>query len=253
VFGNDLVLKEAASKDADAYHDAGAICKECVDESCQNALVDISGRIVVSGAVFPQLDRTGTYGLNYDCKTTAGIDGITATKTVIVRDTSCPSCTVNGGSVHVEASFPYVDNGAQCEDSLDGVIEDIVVINNVDVEQVGEYLVTYRARDNAGNWNDGAIEGDAAGQPVRSCKGSQQYIRTVTVVDTLSPVIALHYHGSQLKELQPSGNGMMAEFPVNGHTVQIFVGAVLSSAGLVLLILRQQHHVRAQSAPLLEV
>lgn len=240
VFGSDVLVREALSKDQDTYHDDGATCKECEDETCVHGLSDISSRVVVSGAIFPQLDRTGTYGLNYDCKTPSGVDGITAGKIVIIRDTTCPICTIKGGSVRVEASFPYVDNGAQCEDSLDGVIEDIVVINNVDVEQVGKYLVTYRARDKSGNWNDGG------------CKGSEKYIRTVTVVDTLSPVIALHYHGSQLKELQ-SQAGLVAERKVSGRLIHTFVAAALSAAGVALLLLRQQHHRHIESAAQLDV
>jgi hypothetical protein len=74
-----------------------------------------------------------------------------------------------------------MDAGAACMDSLSGAVSEVVITNPVDVEKTGEYVVTYRARDSAGNWNDG------------SCKGSKQYLRTVQVVDTLKPIIALKY------------------------------------------------------------
>ena len=56
----------------------------------------------------------------------------------------------------------------------------LVPQNGVNINQVGEYTVRYRAQDAAGNWNDG------------SCAGSAEYVRTIHVVDTLKPVIALH-------------------------------------------------------------
>jgi hypothetical protein len=82
--------------------------------------------------------------------------------------------------VTLEASFPYVDAGATCSDTVAGDLADVIVHNTVDVDRTGEYLVTYRARDAAGNWNDG------------DCRGTNRYIRTVYVVDTLQPVISLH-------------------------------------------------------------
>merc|ERR1712094_136102 len=80
----------------------------------------------------------------------------------------------------VEASFSYVDPGAVCTDSLDGSVA-TVAHGIVNTQHTGVYTVTYRARDRYGNWNDA------------DCVGSQEYVRTVTVVDTLKPVIALHY------------------------------------------------------------
>jgi hypothetical protein len=59
--------------------------------------------------------------------------------------------------------------------------------NTVDVDNVGDYVVTYRAMDAAGNYNDG------------SCEGSQSYERRVKVVDTLKPVIGLHVNGRLIR------------------------------------------------------
>merc|ERR1712100_416334 len=50
----------------------------------------------------------------------------------------------------------------------------------------GTYIVTYRAQNTVGLWNDDS-----------NCRGgANTYKRTVTVVDTLKPVITLKYGGS---------------------------------------------------------
>ena len=97
-------------------------------------------------------------------------------------------------TITVEASFAYHDAGAACADNLDGPVP-TVVTNPVDTDQVGVYFVTYRARDAAGNWNDanGFASVDRQGDSGAKCTGAAQYVRTVHVVDTLKPAIALTY------------------------------------------------------------
>lgn len=179
VFGQDQLTVEAAQNAF--YTDQGGFCTDYNDE-------DLAASVVVSGAVYPQLNRTGVYTIHYGCKNTRNIEADEETRQVIVRDTTCPVCTLNtqhmGADGTIEASFPYVDDGAICSDNLDGVIPNVVTTDTVNTEQTGLYLVTYRAKDQNGNWNDGA------------CKQSQQYIRTIRVVDTLKPVLALHYNGA---------------------------------------------------------
>jgi len=172
VFEGDVIILEATT--ADEFTDTGASCVDSTDG-------DLSPKVIVQGVMFPRRQRPGTYKLNYDCVNSRGASGVTASKQVVVRDTTCPTCTVNTGADTFEASFPYMDAGAVCEDSLSGAVAEVVVTNPVDVEKTGEYIVTYRARDSVGNWNDG------------SCKGSHIYKRTVQVVDTLKPIIALKY------------------------------------------------------------
>jgi len=223
VYGSDFVLYEATLNGA--YHDEGASCSDTKDG-------DISARVVVSGAIFPQLTRTGTYKLWYDCENSYGSSAKRATKTLIVRDGTCPVCEMNHGPTTVEASFPFIDAGVRCSDSLDGTIDDIVVSNPVDVERTGVYLVTYRARDATGNWNDG------------DCKHSKHYIRTVRVVDTLKPVLALHYNGKTLADsdstaLQSQYSGsrrLMQSVPNDKYSWSfglIFAASMLGCLGLV--------------------
>merc|ERR1712070_456404 len=148
-----------------------------------------------------------------------------ATKTLIVRDGTCPVCSMVEGPDTVEASFPYIDAGVRCSDSLDGTIDDVVVSNPVDVERTGTYLVTYRARDATGNWNDG------------NCKHSQTYIRTVTVVDTLKPVLALHYNGKTIQNsASPSSRRLIEQMPSNQYSLGlgfIFAASLLGCVGLL--------------------
>merc|ERR1711871_1522730 len=90
-------------------------------------------------------------------------------------------------SFNHEASFEYTDAGAVCSDEIDGEVP-YTTINPVDVETTGTYVVTYRAKNAVGLWNDGA--GAVGGQ----CRGgNHQYMRTIHVVDTLKPLIEVHY------------------------------------------------------------
>merc|ERR1711898_19654 len=128
------------------------------------------------------LAKPSTYNINYNCKDAAGNKADTIRRKVVVRDTTCPTCKVTGASkVTREASFTYSDAGAVCTDSISLGNNKVQTRNPVNTEKVGTYVVTYRIKDKAGNWNDG------------KCKGSKHYKRTVTVKDTLKPVIPLKF------------------------------------------------------------
>merc|ERR1712146_205138 len=67
-------------------------------------------------------------------------------------------------------------------------------INPVNVEVTGTYVVTYRAENSVGLWNDG--KNNAGTADVHTClRGNQQYFRTVHVIDTLKPKIVVKYQG----------------------------------------------------------
>jgi hypothetical protein len=174
IINKDFLTLEATT--AEFYSDHGAVCSDQHDG-------DISGSVVVTGSIFPSLRTTGSYKLTYDCSNSNDRHALTANRKVLVRDTHCPVCRIRPGIDTVEASFPFADAGVLCSDSLDGLLKDVVVTSTVSVEKTGQYYVTYHVRDKAGNWNDGA------------CKGSKKYVRTVQVIDTLKPVVALHYRG----------------------------------------------------------
>jgi len=182
--GMDTVTIEATPDMKLAYHDEGARCAD-------HDGTDISLRVSVSGDVgFPNVGTCSEYALEYHCVDAKGTAGVPLTRAVRVVDRTCPTCTVHTGPTQIEASFPYTDPGATCTDTLDGACGagkkcTTTISSDVDTSKVGTYTVTYRAKDSAGNWND------------ENCIGNAEYKRTVTVIDTLKPVIALHY-GSTL-------------------------------------------------------
>merc|ERR1712167_447686 len=89
--------------------------------------------------------------------------------------------------------------------------------NIVNVERTGVYEITYRVKDSNGNWNDGT-----------SCSGGQtgsENVRTVTIVDTLRPVIDQSAKEFSLPAENPKTH--LAKVGLtHGHT-----GAIHSSAG----------------------
>ena len=74
-----------------------------------------------------------------------------AKKSETKRDTTPPNITINGPSVMtIEASDRYRDQGATARDDVDGTI--IVKTEGiVDIDIVGEYIITYTATDESNN------------------------------------------------------------------------------------------------------
>lgn len=184
ILDGDFPVVEAAK--GATYVDPGATCFDSLDGNL-NRMVKVSAPVVDLGNLKGK--SFVTYKLVYTCSNLEGVAAVAATRTVTVRDTKCPICKLLPGPSVIEASFPFVDAGAICTDDLDGSITNIHTINPVNVEATGTYFVTYRAKDTAGNFNDGE-----SWQPNSiQCKTSHKYIRQIKVVDTLKPVLALKY------------------------------------------------------------
>jgi len=186
------------------YIDDGATCSDQVDGV-------ISQNVEVSGDVV-NLSKVGEYKIQYNCKDNADRSAVTATRTVKVEQTSCPTCKVNdctaatGCRQFHEASFAYLDAGATCSDVIDGDITPQCVTctgtncdgmqktkTPVDCESTelitatttGTYYITYVAQNTVNKWNWD-----------EKCRGNPfTYVRTVVVQDTLKPVITLKYEG----------------------------------------------------------
>jgi hypothetical protein len=190
-----------ATKD-DNYVDAGATCKDEVDGNISQD-VEVSGDVV-------NLARVGTYQIFYNCKDTAGNEADPATRTVVVEDTVCPSCKfVQNQDLEIEASFPFADNfkaDVKCDDALQSDIVPVATTFSKGAKftgdltkSVGTYTIEYVATDSVGNTNAGGNNckqvagGPAAAQPVG------EYTRTITVKDTLKPVIKLALEGKIIK------------------------------------------------------
>jgi hypothetical protein len=103
-----------ATRDVE-YTDKGATCKDYVDGVLSHA-VEVSGQVV-------NMRIPGTYKIRYDCQDLSGNSAVAMYRTVIIKDTKCPTLKLQGASVqYVEAGFPYIDAGATATDSLDGEI-----------------------------------------------------------------------------------------------------------------------------------
>ena len=115
----------------------------------------------------------GTYALTYTAIDNSG-NQATATRTVNVVDTTTPVITLIGDSqVNVEVGSAYTDAGATATDNYDGDLSSqIVVVNNVDVNTVGSYTVTYSVSDASNN-------------------AATIVTRTVNVVDLTAPTITI--------------------------------------------------------------
>ena len=191
ILGSDSMTLEATHEGN--YIDDGATCSDQVDGV-------ISQNVEVSGDVV-NLSKVGSYTITYNCKDSAGNAAPTLSRNVHVAQTSCPTCVITGAGTVAntpllhEASFPYTDEGAVCTDIIDGTVQTHVK-NPVTVETTGTYVVTYRAVNSVGLWNDGkAADGVTAGT---GCRGTAiNYFRTVKVSDTLKPVIKLTYETTE--------------------------------------------------------
>merc|ERR1711981_148425 len=170
ILGSDQMTLEATHQGN--YIDDGATCSDQVDGV-------ISQNVEVSGDVV-NLSKVGTYTITYNCKDSANNEAPAAQRTVVVAQTSCPKCQMFGKhssgaspfSLTHEASFPYTDAGATCSDVIDGPITPVCNTDNgayslgetaavcaqgdklVDVETTGQYIITYRAQNTVGLWND---------------------------------------------------------------------------------------------------
>jgi len=129
---------------------------------------DLTASISINGTVNTAL--VGVYSITYDVTDGAGNSAVQVTRTVNVTDTTKPVITLNGTTpVTVECGSTYTDAGASADDDCDGALT-VVVNNPVNDNVVGVYTITYNVTDGEGN-------------------AATQMTRTVTVQDTLKPVI----------------------------------------------------------------
>jgi hypothetical protein len=122
------------------------------------------------------VNTVGTYTVIYDVSDAAGNAALQVSRTVtITPDATIPAITLLGETeVSLELGSTYTDAGATAVDNIDGdLTSSIVTDNNVDVDTVGTYTVTYNVSDAAGN-------------------AALQVSRTVTITpDATIPIITL--------------------------------------------------------------
>ncbi|WP_075305972.1 choice-of-anchor A family protein [Hyalangium minutum] len=98
--------------------------------------------------------QLGTYTLSYKAVDPSGNTGTAAaSRSVTVRDTLAPQIQVRAGATTVACNgSPYVDPGATASDQCAGnLTQTITTTSNLDQTRAGQYTVTYRVADAAGN------------------------------------------------------------------------------------------------------
>lgn len=118
------------------------------------------------------VNTPGTYQVTWSA-TDAGGNIASATRTVVVVDTTAPVITLNGpSSVTVECHTSFTDPGASAVDSCDTSVP-VNIAGTVNANAVGSYTLNYSAVDDSGN-------------------AATTLTRTVNVVDTTAPAVTLN-------------------------------------------------------------
>lgn len=148
-----------------------------VEDDYQADLEELQKRVVVTGEV----DNTtiGVYVIAYDVMDMALNSAITLHRYITVVDTTAPTLKLIGGDENgdqiVEVFESYVELGVEVYDRYDlyhGNEIKVVINHNINVNKLGEYIVTYNAQDSNGN----------RATPI---------VRKVYVKDTTPPVVTL--------------------------------------------------------------
>ena len=151
------------------YDEQGATCNDVVD----------GARDVIMGGDAVDVDAVGTYVITYDCKDSSDNAAVQVTRTVTVEaaiDSTPPVIVLTGSdTITITVGGTYDEQGATCNDVVDGARDVIMGGDAVDVDAVGTYVITYDCKDSSDN-------------------AAVQVTRTVTVeaaIDSTPPVIVL--------------------------------------------------------------
>jgi hypothetical protein len=129
----------------------------------------------------------------------------------------------------VEASFPFVDDGIECTYYWQHIKQNVT--GHVDVERTGTYLLTYESEDHVL-----PVDEEHEKHGGTDCAKLSRVVKTVVVVDTMKPVLAVNYRGQTLKEHH---DGLLeTHLMADGGSINNawVVGAVASAvAGIALL------------------
>lgn len=157
--GDDSITLQVGSP----FTDPGATAVDDVDG-------DLTDQIVVEGAVDTAV--AGEYTLTYRATDAAGNTGEASRLVTVVEDAPPVVTLIGEALVTVQLGSVFIDPGATASDEVDGDLTDQIVVEGaVDTSMVGDYTLTYRVTDSAGN------TGEAS--------------RVVTVVEDAPPVVTL--------------------------------------------------------------
>ncbi len=158
--GESIVYLKAGEK----YIDAGADGTDLIDGKLS---VESKGKVDTS--------KAGEYVISYRVTDEAG-NHATATRKVVViaPDNEAPIISLNDASViYLKSDETYIEAGAKAVDANDGDLQ-ITTEGAVDTNKAGEYIITYKVTDSAGN----------------VATKTRRVI--VTVADDIDPVISLN-------------------------------------------------------------
>jgi hypothetical protein len=121
----------------DPYSEQGATARDDVDGNIE---------VTINGSI---REGIGSYTIIYSAVDKSGNQSST-NRTVVVEDLVGPVITLNGTvSINLEFGKSYDEQGATATDDVDGDV-DVTVEGSVG-EDIGIYMVSYLATDNAGN------------------------------------------------------------------------------------------------------
>lgn len=130
------------------YTDAGVTLSDNVDSPAT-----LAGRLVTVNPVNTAV--VGQYTIAYNLTDTANNAATQVTRTVNVTDQTAPVITLVGSnSVTVAQGGTYTDAGVTLSDNVDSpatLAGNLVTVNPVDTNLLGDYTVTYNVSDVAGN------------------------------------------------------------------------------------------------------
>ena len=128
----------------DIYDDSGVLISDATGE-------DLTSRLVITGDVSD--NHVGLYNITYSLTNRGNISAVTKTRVINVEGTRPPIITLIGDEVIFwERGYIYDDSGAIAIDpSSDNVSESIIVTGNVEINTVGNYVLTYNVSDACGN------------------------------------------------------------------------------------------------------
>ncbi len=145
-------------------------CHSTFEDPGAAALDDCAGTLTVAASGNLDVNTPGNYTVSYTAVDPSG-NRATLTRIVHIVDTVAPVITLNGAStIALECHSTYNELGASALDACSGVV-DVTITGTVDPNKVGSYILTYQATDTTGH-------------PATTT-------RTVTVSDTLPPVVTL--------------------------------------------------------------
>lgn|GEM_PF-2207982 len=164
------VISSMSDVYAEATSSAGAIVNYTEPTATDN--VDLSVLVVClppTGSLF----ALGSTPVTCNATDTAGNIATPVNFNVVVQDTTAPVINLNGTTpMDIEYGSVYTESGATWTDDVDGSGAAVVGGDAVNTSALGSYVVTYNYTDTNGNT-------------------ATQVSRTVNVVDTTKPIIAL--------------------------------------------------------------